>query len=159
MAILAVMSLIALPKISGFLGNERKESALFESYIAAVADDSFVNKRDNFLCISLKKQGGNAGEALNDRYRENSLASYLFIDQKFRLNEKKLLKTREFSSSFILNQVILDGGMTVSDGVVLIPFYSDGTTENFTIRITAEGKDIFLRKNRDVKIVQKTEKI
>lgn len=159
MAILAIMSLVALPKISGFMGSERKESALFESYIAAVADDSFVNRRDNFLCISLKKHGGNLSEALNDRYRENSLAAYLFIDQKFRLNEKKILKTRDFSGSFTLSQVIFDGGMTVSEGVVLIPFYSDGTSENFTIRIISEGKDIYLRKNRDVKIVQKAEKL
>jgi len=159
MAILAIMSLVALPRISGFMENERKESALFESYIAAVADDSFVNRRDNFLCISLKKAGGNSGEALNDKYRENSLTSYLFIEQKFKQNEKKILKTRDFSSSFTLSQVIFEGGMTVSEGVVLIPFYSDGTSENFTIRIISEGKDIYLRKNRDVKIVQKTDRI
>ncbi len=158
-AILAIMSLVALPRISGFLGNERKDSALFESYIAAVADDSFVNRRDNFLCISLKKSGGNSGEALNDKYWENSLTSYLFIDEKFKLNEKKILKAKDFSSSFILSQVIFDGGMTVSEGVVIIPFYSDGTSENFTIRIISEGKDIYLRKNRDVKIIQKTDRI
>lgn len=157
-AILAIMSLVALPRISGFLGNERKDSALFESYIAAVADDSFVNRRDNFLCISLKKAGENTGEALNDKYRENSLTSYLFIDQKFKLNEKKILKARDFSSSFTLSQVIFDGGMTVSEGVVIIPFYSDGTSENFTIRIISEGEDIYLRKNRDVKIIQKTDR-
>lgn len=159
MAIFGIMSLVALPRITGFLGNERKESALFESYIAAVADDSFINRRDNFLCISLKKSDGNSGEALNDKYRENSLTSYLFSDQKFKLNEKKILKARNFSSSFTLSQVIFDGGMTVSEGIVLIPFYSDGTSENFTIRIISEGKDFYLRKNRDVKIVQKTEKI
>jgi hypothetical protein len=55
--------------------------------------------------------------------------------------------------------VIFDGGMTVSEGVVIIPFYSDGTSENFTIRIISEGKDIYLRKNRDVKIIQKTDRI
>ena len=158
MAILAIMSLVALPRISGFLGDERKESALFESYISAVADDSFVNRRDNFLCISLKKGGKDSGEALNDKYRENSLATYLFNENKFKLNERKILKVRDFSSSFILSQVIFDGGMTVSEGIVLIPFYSDGTSESFTIRIISEGKDIYLRKNRDVKIIQKTEK-
>lgn len=158
-AILSIMSLVALPRISGFLGNERKESVLFASYISAVSEDSFVNRRDNYLCISLEKNGGSAGEALNDKYRKNSLASYLFLENKFKLNDKKILKTRDFSSSYILSQVIFDGGMTVSDGIVLIPFYSDGTSENFTLRIISEGKDVYLRKYRDVKTVQKTEKI
>jgi len=158
-AILSVMSLVALPKISGFLGNERKESALFESYIAAVADDSYINMRDNFICLSLRDKGGESGEALGDRYRENSMATYLFIDNKFQLNEKKILKTRDFSSSFKITQVIFDGGMTVSEGVVLIPFYSDGTSENFTVRIISDGKDIYLKKFRDVKNIEKTENL
>lgn len=159
MAILAIMSLVALPRISGFLGNERKDSALFESYIAAVADDSFVNKKNNYLCISLKKSGGESGEALNDKYRSNSLATYTLSEQRFRLNEKRILKVRDFSDNFTLTQVIFDGGMTVSEGVALIPFYSDGTSENFIVKINAEGKDIYIRKYRDVKTVQKTDKI
>ncbi len=159
MAILAVMSLVALPRISGFLGNERKESAIFESYVKAIADDSFVNRRDNYLCICLKKQGGDSGEALNDMYMENSVASYLFINQKFQQNDKKILKTRDFSNSFIFSQIILNGGLTVSEGIVLIPFYSDGTSESFTVRIISGGKDIYFRKYRDVKTLQKTENI
>jgi hypothetical protein len=43
-----------------------------------------------------------------------------------------LLKLRKFSNGFILSEVIFEGGKTISSGSVLIPFYSDGTSEAFT---------------------------
>lgn len=158
-AILAVMSLIALPKISGFFGDERKESAIFESYIAAVTDDSYTGMHDNYLCISLKKPGGTVVEVLPDAYRENSLSVYQLSEQRFKHNEKKILKQRSFSDNFTFSQLILDGGMSVSEGFVLIPFYSDGSSEGFTLRITSDTGEIYLRKYRNVKTVQKVNSI
>jgi len=154
-AILAIMSLIALPRMSGFFGNERKESAIFESYITAVTDDSYTSMTDNYLCISLKKAGGTINEALPSAYSENSLSVYRLSGQKFKLNDKKILHSRNFSGSFILSEVILDGGMALTEGFVLIPFYSNGTSEGFTVRIISDDKEIYLRKFRNVKTIQK----
>jgi len=153
--IIAIMSVIALPKLTGFLGDERKESSLLTAYIEAVTDDSFVHRKINYLCIHLAKPGTNNSELFDDRFNDlNMVNVYNFDDSKFIQNKNRILKDREFSSSFILEEVIFDGGKVISQGNVLIPFYSDGSSEGFAIKISSGENKLYLKKNRINKSVQ-----
>ncbi len=155
MAIISLMSVIALPKLSGFFGNERKESSIIQAYIEAVTDDSFVKRKTNYLSIQLSKSGDKNAELFNDKYNEtNILSVYELKDGKFIPNTSNILRSRSFSSSFILNEVILDGGKSITSGNVLIPFYSDGTSVGFILKIISSDSKINIIKNKTGKMVQ-----
>jgi len=154
MAILAIMSVVALPKLTSFFGNERKESSLLKAYIEAVTDDSFMHRKTNYLCVHLSKTGNKNPELFDEAFSENNIINvYELNDGKFVSNTNKILKKRGFSTSFILDEVILEGGKTISSGNVLIPFYSDGTSSGFIIKIKSGDSKIFLIKNKITKTV------
>ncbi len=153
-AIIAIMSVIALPKLSGFLGSAREESSILKAYIEAVTDNSFTRRKTNYLCIHLNRPGDKSSELFDDKFNENNLINvYELIGDKFKPVKDNILKPRSFSSSFILKEVILPGGKTVSAGNVLVPFYSDGTSEGFTIKISYGDRNITLIKNRVNRLV------
>ncbi len=153
--IIAIMSVIALPKLTGFLGDERKESSLLMAYIEAVTDDSFVFRKTNYLCIHLSSPGSKNSELFDDRFNDlNMVNVYNFSNGKFIQNKKRRLKERNFSSSLKIDGVSLDGGRIISEGNVLIPFYSDGTSEGFAIKIRSGETEFYLKKNRIGKLVQ-----
>lgn len=154
MAILAIMSVIALPKLTGFFGNERKESSVLKAYIEAVTDDSFVHRKTNYLCIHLSKPGEKNPELFDDRYNDDNIVNvYELVNGKFVQSENKILKYRGFSSSFVLEEVILEGGKSIAAGNVLIPFYSDGTSDGFTLKITSGDTKTLFIKNKINKMV------
>lgn len=153
-AIIAIMSVIALPRLSGFLGSAREESSLLKAYIEAVTDDSYTQKKTNYLCIHLDKPGEKESELFDDKFGDNNLVNvYVFNDGKFSPTKGNVLKPRSFSSSFILDEVILSGGKSIKSGNVLIPFYSDGTSEGFILKIVSGDKKINLIKNRINRLV------
>ncbi len=155
MAILVIMSVIALPKLTGFLGDKRKESTLLKAYIEAVTDDSFVRNKTNYLCINLSKPGNKNSELFDERYNETNIVNvYELNNGKFIQNTNKVLKHRGFSTSFILDEVILEGGKSVLSGNVLIPFYSDGTSAGFIIKVISGESKIFLIKDKITKMVK-----
>lgn len=155
MAILAVMSVIALPKLTGMLGDQRKESAILKAYIEAVTDDSFVHHKTNYLCINLSRPGNKNSELFDDRYNDNNIVNvYELNDGKFIQSKNKILRDRGFSSSFILDEVILEGGKSINSGNVLIPFYSDGTSSGFILKIISGDLKLFVIKNKISKMVQ-----
>lgn len=153
--IIAIMSVIALPKLTGFIGNERKESSLLVAYIEAVTDDSFVSRKVNYLCIHLAKPDIKNTEFFDDSYNDTNMVNvYNFINGKLVRNKSEVLKNRSFSSSFVLDEVILDGGRIISRGNVLIPFYSDGSSEEFSVKISSDKDKLFIKKSRINKSVQ-----
>jgi len=155
MAIITLMSIIALPKLSGFFGNDRKESSILRSYVEAVTDDSFVKRKTNYLCIHLQRAGEKNAELFNDKYNETNIINvYEFEKGKFIQNKSNILKDRSFSSSFTLDEVIFEGGKSITSGNVLIPFYSDGTSLGFVIKIGTSDSKITVIKNKISKMVQ-----
>ena len=155
MAILAIMSVIALPKITGFLGDQRKESSILKAYIEAVTDDSFVHRKNNYLCIHLSRAGDKNQELFDDKYMDTNIVNvYELADGKFKANSNSLLKDRGFSSSFILDELILEGGKSITSGNVLIPFYSDGSSAGFTLKIISSSSTIIFVKSKNSKMVQ-----
>lgn len=154
-AILAIMSVIALPKISGLLGDNRKSSAIISAYITAVTDDAFINRKTNYLCIHLSHSGDKKQDLFGDSFvKSNSINVYEFTGGKFLENQSTVLKFRDFGSSVFIDKVILDGNKVVSEGNVLIPFYSDGSSENFEIRLNSDNEIIKIAKNRNIKTPQ-----
>ena len=158
-AIFAIVLAIALPKLSSFWGNERKELIIFKAYIEAVVNNSFVNCKTNYLCINLSKYGDRDGDRdskfTDNQYSvSNSLVVYEFIDGKFIQSKSQLLKPRNFSSSFILSEVILEGDKSITSGNVLIPFYSDGSSEGFKIKVLSDDSTVIFTKNKNNKTVQ-----
>jgi len=156
-AIYALMLVVALPKLVSFWGNERKESVIFKAYIEAVADNSFVNGKTNYLSINLSKEGDKTKDSKfsDNQYNVvNAVVVYDFIDGKFIQNKSNLLKARNFSSSFVLSEVILDGDRTITSGNVLIPFYSDGSGESFKVKVLSGNSTAIFLKNKNSKTVQ-----
>lgn len=157
-AIIAIMTVIALPKLTTFFGNQRKESVILKSYIEAVTDDTFVHRKTGYLCIHLSRHGDKNSELFDDLYNEDNIVNvYEMVNGKFVQSENKLLKYRSFSSSFILDEVVLDGGKSINSGNVLIPFYSDGTSAGFTLKIISGDKRIIFSKNKINKLVQQAD--
>lgn len=147
-AILAVMALIALPRISGFLNSQRQESSLLLAYLTAVSDDAFVTGKTNYLSIHLNLPGDESKYPAGDLFREiNALSVHNLSDDEFVNNPKKILSLRRFSSSFILDSVIFKGGKNIEMGNVIIPFYSDGTSESFFLKVLSDEREIYFRKN------------
>lgn len=147
-AILAVMALVALPRISGFFNSQRQDSSLLLAYITAVSDDAFVLGRTNYLFIHLNLPGDESVFPDGDIFRtRNSLSVHNFSDEEFVPNQAKILSPRSFSSSFVFDSVILDGGKIIEMGNVIIPFYSDGTSEGFSLKILSDENPIYFRKD------------
>jgi len=156
-AIFAIVLAIALPRFSSFLGNERKELVIFKAYIETVVNNSFVNCKTNYLCINLSKYEDKDKDLKFTDYQysvSNSLVVYELIDGKFIQSKSQLLKPRNFSSSFILSAVILEGDKIITSGNVLIPFYSDGSSEGFKIKVASDGSTVIFTKNKNNKTVQ-----
>ena len=152
MAIFAVMLGFTLPKFLSFLGDERRESIIFKAYIEAVANNSVINCKTNYLCINLSKPGDQDSKFTENQYNNsNALVVYELIDGKFIQNKNQLLKPRNFSSSLILSEVILEGGKSITSGNVLIPFYSDGSGEGFKIKVLSDDSTVFFIKNKNSK--------
>lgn len=155
MAILALMSVIALPRLTGMLGDQRKESSILKAYIEAVTDDAFVHRKTNYLCINLSRPGNKNSELFDERYNDSNIVNvYELSDGKFIQSKNRVLRDRGFSYSFILDEVILEGGRNINSGNVLIPFYSDGTSAGFVLKVIYGDSKIVFIKNKVSKLVQ-----
>lgn len=152
MAIFSLMLMIAAPRISSFLGNERQDSGLLVAYVAAVADNAFVSGNKNYLCISLNKKGSKNNELFgNPDFTSNSVSVYNLENLKLVENQTRIIQQRTFTNSFIIQNVYLEGSGPVSEGEVVIPFYTDGTSEGFTIEVMYDGKSRFFKKYKNSK--------
>jgi prepilin-type N-terminal cleavage/methylation domain-containing protein len=155
-AIFVLILSFTIPRITSLGGNERKESVIFKAYIEAITDNSFVNCKTNYLCINLLNDGDQNKDSKfsGSQYTDtNALVVYELIDGEFKQSKSQLLKARNFSSSFALSEVILEGGRSVTSGNVLIPFYSDGSSESFKIKILSDDSTIILSKDKNSKRV------
>lgn len=157
MAIMSLMALVAVPRISAFLGNERQESGLLSAYIASTSDDAYVNGRTNYLCITLPLPDDKNKELFSEKsFTPNSVAVYVLDEMKLVQNSHRILDRRTFSGSFTIKAVYLEGSEAISRGDVIIPFYSDGSSESFTIEVSSGDKSRYFKKNknsRNVKIL------
>jgi len=145
----------ALPKFISFWGNERKESIILKAYIETITDNSFVNCKTNYLCINLSKSEDKDSKFSENQYSDsNAVVVYELNNEKFVQSKNQLLKARNFSSSFILSEIILEGDKSITSGNILIPFYSDGSSEAFKIRVLSDNSTIIFIKNKNSKTLR-----
>lgn len=160
LAILSIMSLIVLPRVSS-IGREQKDNLLIvKGIIAKTFDDAYLNGNINFLTVHLMTPGELSNDSLDESYSErNNAISILQIDKNgvFKDNPNKILKSRKFSENFKLEEVLFENGEKIGLGNVLIPFYPQGYSDNIIIHILVNDQDKWSIKidkfQRDVKIV------
>ena len=150
MAIISLMALIAAPRISAFLGNERQESGLLSAYIGSTSDDAFVHGRTNYLCISLSAPYNETdGLLIRKGFVLNTVAVYNLEEMQLVENSHRILEQRTFSSSFSIIAVYLEGAEAIIKGDVIIPFYPDGSSEGFTIEVLSGDKKRYFKKTKN----------
>lgn len=159
MVIISILSLLIVPRISNFFNIKRTNFLILTTTIAKTFDDSYINNRLNFLVVHLY-------EPMSDSEEENELFSRtngisvvnLGSNGSFTDSKNKLLKPREFSDSFKIEEVILSTGEAVTQGNVFIPFYPEGNSDNVILHILINEEErwsirIFkMRKEPEVKI-------
>lgn len=140
-SILSIMALIVAPRISSFMGRDRGNFIILTSMIAKTFDDSFINERTNFLVLHLNERDletAQFGEEIFSRDNGVSVVN-LGRDGRFSDSSNRLLKYQGFSSSFRLEEVLLQNRETVRQGNVLIPFYPGGFSDNAILHIMVGG--------------------
>jgi prepilin-type N-terminal cleavage/methylation domain-containing protein len=153
-ALIGILSVVIIPKISRYMRNDRTSLLLISSIIAKTFDDSFIKTRTNYLAIHLNKPDeADPDDTLGDFAKRENGISVLNIDGDGKFTESKnpMLHKREFSGNFTLEEVILPGSDKITSGTVLIPFNPGGSSENAIINIrNSQNKEysIFISKFR-----------
>jgi hypothetical protein len=132
---MSILALVIVPRVSAFLGGGRGNLNVFLSIISRTYDNAFLRKENCFLAVhcdkpSMKK---NSGPLLD---RENGLSVLISgSDGNLAESKSRVLGHIAFSGSFHIEEVILSNGETIREGTALIPFYSEGYSDDAIIHI------------------------
>ncbi|MDY6968465.1 MAG: type II secretion system protein [Spirochaetota bacterium] len=142
-AIISLMSLFVAPRISNFFGSARGSFIILTNMIAKTFDDSFINERLNFMVIHLSEPGEDTGEDKEDIFSHTNGVSVVNLNEEgiFKETSNKLLKYKEFPDYFILEEVLISTGETITNGNVLIPFYPQGYSDNVILHILVNNEE------------------
>jgi len=140
--VVSLMGILVIPRMSVFLGNKRENFALFTGMISKTYDDSFLHDRTNFLVIHLDEPSSDDTDIEDDVFkRQNGVSVLNYAENKFRETEKKILKFREFPSSFRIEQVLLSTGEIIGNGSVMVPFYPRGYSDNVIVHVLVNDEE------------------
>lgn len=141
--IISIMTLLVAPRISNFFTGSKGSFIVLTTMLAKTFDDSFVKDRMNFLMVHLNDAGTELHEANQDLFSRRNGISVVTLedDGKFTDSMNKLLKYREFPSSFKFEEVVLSTGEKVRNGNVVIPFYPQGFSDNVVMHILVNDED------------------
>ncbi len=144
--IISIMSMVAVPKISGIFSNKRENVAIFTGIIARTFDDSFLHERINYLVIHLYNGGDRAGKNFlksdDDVFRRsNGLSIVNLKDGIFIDNNRKIFSHKAFNDSFKIEEVLLGSGENIQNGNIMIPFYPQGFSDNAIIHLIANDDE------------------
>jgi prepilin-type N-terminal cleavage/methylation domain-containing protein len=141
--IISIMGLMVAPRLSRFLGNERKDFALLTGLIARTFDNAFIHNEVNYLAIHLYEPfDDETGESIEDVFkRDNAVSVLQRRDGKFVDHERKSLHQMQFGDSFKLAEVLLTTGEKITSGTVLIPFYPQGYSDNVIIHVLVNDEE------------------
>ena len=139
-AIIATMTAVVVPRVSTIFNRDKEAFALTTGLIARTFDDSFLKGKTNFLAIYLNNQDPKRIEQIPKEQRElfnhsNALAVLELEDNQFVESPRKIFNLREFPKSFTFERVLFSSGTTIEEGIVLIPFFPNGSSENFIIHV------------------------
>ena len=141
-ALLSVMALAIVPRISGSLGAEKGNMIALTSILAKTFDESFLHKKMNFVAIHLNEPSAKPKEETSPLFNRSNGVSVLSLNDNGEFEESKtrMLAYKKFSSAFRLDEVILSTGEKFSGGTVIIPFYPEGFSEDAILHLTS-GSD------------------
>ncbi|MDA3899278.1 MAG: type II secretion system protein [Spirochaetes bacterium] len=143
-ALLSIISAVVAPRISSFFDSPKKNISLVSSIIVKTFDDAFVNNRINLLAVHLYFPATADFDDINKEIleRTNGLSIVTVApDGVLSDSSNRMLKTREFATSFMINRVLFADGRDITSGTALIPFYPDGFTKNVIIHVTVEDTE------------------
>ena len=145
-AIIATMTAVIIPRVSTIFNRDKEAFAIATGLIARTFDDSFLKGKINFLAIYLNENDPKKIEQIPKEQREifshsNALAVLELEDSKFVQSSRDIFKLREFPKSFTFERVLFASGNTVEEGVVLIPFFPNGSSENFIIHVNVNNAE------------------
>jgi len=149
--LISIMVGVAAPRISGFLASSGNNMKIFTTVMAKTFDDSFLNGKINYLAIHLSEVNQEQIDSMNEKKdnqvdifsRKNGLSVLQLKDGVFSDHKKRIFKPRTFSSSFMINSVILSSGERLSRGTVLVPYYPGGYSDNVLIHITIDDDKLW----------------
>ena len=143
--VLSIMGMLVAPRLSSFLGDERKNFKLITGIIAKTYDDAFIHGNNNYLAFHLYEPGAEEGD--EDRedvfLRDNAVSVLVRQEGKFIDHSRKSLRFRQFSEDFMLEDVILGSGTKITEGNVLVPFYPQGYSDNVIVHIRTGDDEVW----------------
>lgn len=134
LAIISVMSILVMPRMSAYFSSKRKNTALITGYFTRVFDNAFINKHNNYLVIHLNNQSDKIYDN-SDFDKTNSLSVFNLEGTSFKLSDSKYLQPITFSNNFVLESVLFPDGEEINEGNIFIPFHKAGYSKNFILYI------------------------
>lgn len=144
--VLSITTMAVIPRLTTYFSNKRENFAIATGYITKTFDDAFLNNRTNFLTIHLYEPGSaiEENEEKAALFSQNNGFSVLNAEGgKFVLNDRKVLKPREFPESFRIEKVLIADGREYGSGSVLIPFYPQGYSSDIMIHVTVNDEEMW----------------
>ncbi len=139
--VISILAAAAIPRLAGYLGDNRKNFMILTEFITRTFDDSFLHDRINYLMIHLDTPDSEK-EFENDIFlRNNGISVVNLKDGIFRDHERKIFKSREFGDNFRLESIILSDGSEITEGNVIIPFYPQGYSDDAIIHIMVNNEE------------------
>jgi hypothetical protein len=138
-AILGIISAAVVPQL-GILQSGKRNLKIFTTIITKVFDDSYLNGRINYMAVHLNDSKQDKSELANKIFsRKNGLSVLNISNDQFIENKRDIFKFRNFPNSFLVEEVVLSSREKISMGSVLIPFHTDGSSDNVIIHVKIDG--------------------
>ena len=140
-AIISILFLITVPRLTRLMNKERNNFAIVTGMIAKTFDDSFLHNRTNYLVVHLSAPNPEEPELCKDiSGRRNGLSVITKDNGIFIESKRPTLKGREFSpGGFLFVEVIKPNGAKITGGNAMIPFYPQGYSDNCIIHVLVDG--------------------
>jgi prepilin-type N-terminal cleavage/methylation domain-containing protein len=137
--ILALVSAITLPRISSFFGGGKGDILVLRSFIAKTFDNAFLKGERSLLVVHCSVPDPKAREYDPDGIfvRENGVSvAVLNKDGLLADSKNRALAFHRFPAGFKIERVILSNGEKIEKGSAMIPFDTDGMSNDAIIHIT-----------------------
>jgi prepilin-type N-terminal cleavage/methylation domain-containing protein len=140
-AVIALLFMIAVPRLSRIMSTQRENFALFTGMAAQTFDDAFLKSRTNFFTIYLNGPDPEDAAAQKDTSnRRNGIGVQVHENGEFVDSKRKSLRYKDFSNSFLLEEVITPSGEKITNGNVLVPFYPQGYSRGCIVHILVKDE-------------------
>jgi prepilin-type N-terminal cleavage/methylation domain-containing protein len=135
MAILSVMAIALVPRISAYFGGGRGDLISFQGFVAKTFDTAFLRNETCYLAIHCYSQSSKPDQQ-DVLTRENGLSVLVMSDENGLVESKRrVLSKISFPDSFKIEEVVLSTGEIVRSGTALVSFSADGYSDDTIVHI------------------------